>query len=215
MTSYTATAGEDADFAINPPSYTKMDARGNFLADNATNWAMVRDNVTGLIWEVKTTDGLIHDAGDAYTFQDALAVMVADLNADAFGGFEDWRLPTPEELSSIVSRASIDPAVNTSFFPNTTAAGYWTGMGSAQSDVLAWLVDFGAGDVETAFKTGLLRVRAVRGALQSENQFTDNGDGTVTDRRTGLMWQLGDQASLTWEQALADAEAAILGGYDN
>ncbi|MFC1534613.1 hypothetical protein ACFL7M_14765 [Thermodesulfobacteriota bacterium] len=45
--------GQDAQYTINPPSYTKMDANGNDLADDAVSWVMVRDNVTGLIWEVK------------------------------------------------------------------------------------------------------------------------------------------------------------------
>jgi hypothetical protein len=34
-------------------SFTKIDAHGNELADSATNWSCVRDNVTGLVWEVK------------------------------------------------------------------------------------------------------------------------------------------------------------------
>ena len=32
------------------------------------------------------------------------------------------------------------------------------------------------------------RVRAVR-SEQSGNDFTDNGDGTITDSSTGLIWQ--------------------------
>ncbi|MCP3873337.1 MAG: hypothetical protein GY699_09320, partial [Desulfobacteraceae bacterium] len=49
--SYTNTFGENHDYIINPPSYTKLDASGNSLADDAVSWTMVRDNVTGLIWE--------------------------------------------------------------------------------------------------------------------------------------------------------------------
>jgi len=52
--------GQDATYLINPPSYTKLDASGNDLPDSATSWVMVRDNMTGLIWEVKTDDGSIH-----------------------------------------------------------------------------------------------------------------------------------------------------------
>lgn len=50
---YTDTFGEDSDYLINPPSYTKLNANGGDLEDTADEWAMVRDNVTGLIWEVK------------------------------------------------------------------------------------------------------------------------------------------------------------------
>lgn len=43
--------------------YTKLDANGDDLAEAATSWSCVRDNVSGLIWEVKTTSGL-HDANN-------------------------------------------------------------------------------------------------------------------------------------------------------
>ena len=45
----------------------------------------------------------------------------------------------------------------------------------------------------------------VRGAEDyGVNDFIDNGDGTVTDRATGLMWSQGDSGTgLTWVDALA------------
>jgi hypothetical protein len=44
--------GHDAQYDINPQSYTKLDETGNDLPDEAPwPWVMVRDNVTGLIWE--------------------------------------------------------------------------------------------------------------------------------------------------------------------
>ena len=46
--------GQDANYTINPMSYTKLDSSGNALSDSATSWAMVRDNVTGLIRELQT-----------------------------------------------------------------------------------------------------------------------------------------------------------------
>jgi hypothetical protein len=49
-------------------SYTKLDSNGEQLSQNAASWACVRDNVTGLIWEVKTDDGLLHDKDDTFTW---------------------------------------------------------------------------------------------------------------------------------------------------
>ncbi len=37
-------------------SFTKLDSTGNPLPDNASTWSCVKDNRTGLIWEVKTAD---------------------------------------------------------------------------------------------------------------------------------------------------------------
>lgn len=61
--------GQDGNYTINPPSYTKLDAAGGALPDGAASWVMVRDNVTGLIWENKTNDGSIHDGSKARTYK--------------------------------------------------------------------------------------------------------------------------------------------------
>ncbi|MEI6261546.1 MAG: hypothetical protein WCR46_16785 [Deltaproteobacteria bacterium] len=69
--------GQDANYTINPMSYTKLDASGKSLPYSATSWTMVKDNVTGLIWEMKTNkDGVInyndpHDADNTYTWYDS------------------------------------------------------------------------------------------------------------------------------------------------
>ena len=50
--SYTDTFGEDSDYTINPPSYTKLGFNGvefPVTATPATGWIMTKDNVTGLI----------------------------------------------------------------------------------------------------------------------------------------------------------------------
>lgn len=46
--------GQDGNYLVNAPSFTKLDAQGNDLPDSATGWTMVRDNITGLIWGGQT-----------------------------------------------------------------------------------------------------------------------------------------------------------------
>lgn len=59
-------------------------------------------------------------------------------------------------------------------------------------------------------------VRYVRGEVYGQNQFQENGDGTVTDLSTGLMWQKSDDGEVrNWEQALAYADSLYLAGYDD
>ncbi len=43
--------------------------------------------------------------------------------------------------------------------------------------------------------------------------YTDNGDGTITDLNTGLMWQSDPGAKMTLKQAVAGAAKCRLGGY--
>ncbi|HPD14781.1 MAG TPA: DUF1566 domain-containing protein [Planctomycetota bacterium] len=46
------------------------------------------------------------------------------------------------------------------------------------------------------------------------NDFRDNGDGTVTDRATGLMWQQADSGKgMNWQEALAYAGGLALAGH--
>ncbi|MFC1991686.1 DUF1566 domain-containing protein [Chloroflexota bacterium] len=43
--------------------------------------------------------------------------------------------------------------------------------------------------------------------------YQDNGDGTVTDLNTGLMWQKDTGVKMTWEEAALGADSFRLGGY--
>lgn len=45
--------------------------------------------------------------------------------------------------------------------------------------------------------------------------YTDNGDGTITDNVTGLMWQQDPGAKMTYAQAVAGAESLNLAGHDD
>ncbi|MCC6486345.1 MAG: DUF1566 domain-containing protein [Candidatus Hydrogenedentes bacterium] len=60
-------------------------------------------------------------------------------------------------------------------------------------------------------------VRYVRGnTAYGRNHFVDNGDGTVSDQATGLMWTKADSgAGMDWEHALAYAENLEFAGYSD
>ncbi len=217
-TFYTTTFGEDADYTIRPPSYTKLDDTGRALPDNATAWAMVRDNVTGLVWEVKTTDASIHNNTDRYTWNEADSVFVNALNQSAFGGYDDWRLPTVMELYTIIHADNVDPAVNTGYFPNvpdpdSVRPYYWSATPRADSpSEWVWVIDFGSGRA-VGYEEEVQHVRAVRGAEFRTGRFTDIGNETVTDRSTGLMWQRWEDPAATWENALYSCESLELAGH--
>ena len=127
--------GQDGNYNINPQTYTKLDENGNDLTDNATEWVIVRDNVTGLVWEVKQDKDDVqnysnpHDADNTYILYDfsnkapscgiEIWKFINDINTEQFGRFSDWRIPTVKELMSIVDRDRYDPSINTTYFPNT------------------------------------------------------------------------------------------------
>jgi len=60
-------------------------------------------------------------------------------------------------------------------------------------------------------------VRYVRGNPDyGQNEFVDNGDGTISDLATGLMWQQRDSGTaMDWSAALAYCENLDYAGYDD
>ncbi len=93
---------------------------------------MVRDNETGLVWEVKqnkdgvTDYGNPNDSDNTYLFFEASQKFIAALNTAKWGGFSDWRLPNRKELGTLYRNNDIDPRIDTSFFPNTQSLFYWS-----------------------------------------------------------------------------------------
>ncbi len=54
------------------------------------------------------------------------------------------------------------------------------------------------------------------GIVQADDRFVDNGDGTVTDMKTGLMWaQTDSMGDITWQDARLYSENVILGVYND
>ena len=198
--------GQDAQYICNPQSYTSL-----------AGGIMVQDNVTGLVWEGKTDDGSIHDRDDEYNWDDAQSVFITTLNNDNFGGYSDWRLPTAKELTLIVDRDRYNPSINTNYFPNTQSY-YWSSTTNAGYPSFAWYVNFYGGLVSNTLKSVYGNyVRAVRsGPCGAFENFIDNGDGTVTNTDTGLMWQKDtDPDTYEWQDALSYCENLTLAGYDD
>ncbi len=182
--------GQDANYTNNPPSYENV---GDL---------MVKDSNTGLIWEVKTAA----NKDTTYTWDDAVK-YADDLT---LGGYSDWRLPTFKELSLIVNRGMVNPAVDPAFFPNTVSDYYWSST-EYSTGVLTVKFSNGRGDMFYS-KTDKWYVRAVREEKLAGPAVIVNGDGTVTDITTKLMWQ-ETGGSKTWETSLKYCEELELATY--
>ena len=147
---------------VNANAFVKLDAGGNELEADAAGWAMVRDTKTGLVWEMKTADGSVHDAGNQYTWKEAKEVFLTELNSAKFGGFTDWRMPNDTEIKSIMRQNQEEPFVDTAYFPNIRPGNYWNfyicGSGAVMSDTKS----FGKKSV----RSGKQHVIAVRGKEQ-------------------------------------------------
>lgn len=152
-----------------------------------TGPATITDNLTGLEWERKTNidDNLNptdpHDGDNYYSWSStgsaadgtAFTQFLPALNGACFAGQCDWRLPTRDELQTIlyddpatgfcpISGPCIDP-----IFGPTKPNPYWSATAaSPQHPQYAWHVNFVAGVVERSWgKAVPWYVRAVRGGL--------------------------------------------------
>ncbi len=200
--SYTITFGEDNDYNIHPPAF--------IINGNGT----VTDTVTGLMWE--RSDGGEKTIENATIYCDTLTL----------GGYSDWRLPNAHEAFSILNHQRTNPALDIAVFPNSGAEYWWTSNRQANDASKVWCTNAGGGignhpKAETISAGGSKKfhVRAVRDQTVPPalpNHFTDNGDGTITDNLTNLVWQKSPSLNpITWEQALTNAENFSLAGLED
>ena len=189
---FTPTFGEDSDYTINPPSYT----------DNGDG--TVTDNNTGLMWQ-QEDDDIQRTWDEAVSYSEGLSLA----------GHTDWRLPDVKELKNIVSLGNYNPAIDRTYFPNTNSSYYWSFTTLVGYPSGAWLVYFYDGYVVNYYKWDSYYVRCVRGGTNTAD-FIDNGDGTVTDNVTDLMWQQeDDDIERNWDDAITYCEAFSLAGHDD
>jgi len=141
----------------------------------------------------------------------------------SLGGYHDWRLPTNHELFSINKYDVANPSLNSFYFTATLAEYWWTSDIKIDESTRVWVVNAGGGtgphpktETISAGGTKHFHVRAVRSIYSTSftvSHFTDNGNGTITDNFTGLIWQkVTSTATMTWEEALSYANTLSLAG---
>ncbi len=79
---------------------------------------------------------------------------------------DGWRLPTGEELLTIVEKCHFAPAINPQVFPNTPAVLFWSSSADTGGLDRAWSVSFFSGQHYRAGKTQNGHVRLVRGTMK-------------------------------------------------
>jgi hypothetical protein len=144
--------------------FTPLDASGKTIAfrgfppvPSATP-ACTRDNITGLIWEVKTAA----NANDFVNWTEANDYATLSNIFGRCGAHSGWRVPTLRELLSIVHRGTGSPAIDTHYFPNTASNAFWTSDRYARDPMGAWRVNFANGSASANDLSSYGHVRLVR-----------------------------------------------------
>ncbi len=224
--------GEDHDYTRHPMSFT-------ISADDQ----IVIDNNTGLMWErhlnwiwKKTTP----PKGEARP-QDVFYYVDGEPRRRPYhegvqycknlelGGYNDWRMASMKEGHTIANYASARPAIDMHYFLDVFPGldgygdrgkgGMWGGPIAPDHPNSAWHLGFIDGHFMGYPRGGYKATRCVRadnnGAYYFP-EFTDNGDGTVSDKVTGLMWiqNTGDEKR-NWEASIQHCEALEFAAYDD
>lgn len=155
----------------------------------ATDWGCTLDNVTGLLWELKTTaPATLSYSGHKYTWYSTNAAtnggnvgnqganscngtlpgglcnteaFIAAINSAALCGRSDWRVPNELEMQSRIDYSKGSLAFDTNYFPNSAGGNYWTSRTTAFNVTEAFFFSFNLGDINYDVKSGNYFAQAV------------------------------------------------------
>ena len=247
QTSYFGTDGEISASAA-AKSYPGQDAAysGNQASYRDNGDGTITDLVTGLMWEqgystVSWSDAQINaDSVTTGGYDDWRVPTIKELySLIDFSGNQGSGISPESATAPSNAEPFIDSSVFDFDYPSSgryidvqfvTATVYTSDVMNGQQCFFG--VNFADGRIKcyptasSRHAGGSWEVRYVRGnADYGTNVYADNGDGTVTDTATGLMWSRvdsGDPAlsgdldgAMSWQDALNFAENATWAGYDD
>lgn len=178
ISGYSLVIGEDAN--------TRLGLNRSYT-DNGNG--TITDNATGLVWQKCSRGQNSMNCSGTATTVDWIGGRIYCNSLNLAG--KKWRLPTVQELESIVDYGrTTSPMIDTAFFPLTAGSQYWTSTEFSPLTTTAIAIFFNAGVPGRFAKSSPFSVRCVSGVSRGYvGNFTDNGDGTVSDNSTGLVWQ--------------------------
>lgn len=171
--------------------FLRLDSQGQPLPipSSPQIWPCVLDRHSGLVWEVKTRQPGLHQRDRTFSWGQTgselngatsgnpdtancnaqpcnTQALIQAVNQHDWCGAHDWRLPSREELRSLVDYRIPypGPTLNTRYFPNALGQFYWSATPSASDRSEAWGIGFSFGFDYAYPKNNRVHVRLVRDA---------------------------------------------------
>lgn len=173
-------------------------------AFSINNKGTVLDKKTGLMWQDKD-DMVERNWKEASLYCEKLA----------YGGYDDWRVPSINELMSIIDYSRYCPAIDSVF--GNSSSWYWSNSINIIDNSRAWFVDFIGGNIDNCSKSNDNCIRCVR--LKSYqlfdfwNRFFIKSKNVIEDTKTGLQWQRNDdKIEKKWKTAFQYCDNLTLDG---
>ncbi len=143
-----AKAEVEAEAKVNVEKIRQPTVSGKYLIHaNRT----VTDTETQLMWKQNSE-------AVKYTWDDAMAKFGNNVH---FAGYNDWRMPTIEELKTLFDEKN-SPVINPIAFPNTPSSAFWSISPVANLLKYVWVFNFGSGGSNYGDKNSSHTVRLVR-----------------------------------------------------
>ena len=131
-------------------------ANADFIRNDKEH--VVTDSATQMMWQ---------DNDDTTSIRLSWEKSLSHCEAYEFGGYTDWRLPTKQELLTIVDGTKKDIKINAAF-KNISSYVYWSSSKPKGGLPLAWRVDFDDAKAHWGARKFAFLVRCVRDAEVSE-----------------------------------------------
>jgi hypothetical protein len=153
-----------------------LEANSDNFIDNKNGTVSFKSN--GLMWQ-KCSVGQTWNGETCIGEDKKMSWDDAMKLSNSFAGYDDWRLPTKEELMTLVycsdgrytkqgfiiceNYLSVNqPTINLNYFPNTHNDWYWSSSSYTNNASNAWLINFIYGESNYGYKSGNNFVRLVR-----------------------------------------------------
>ena len=183
----------------------------------------IKDDVTGLTWW--------------FTYRQGSFEEMKDECAVSYGGIEDWRLPTPQELATLsdlgmLYGSKIDPVYFAGLYsdtslPQSKSYGYDLILTSVEN--YFYLLQYGvimrtsSGGLDEPTRSSspdgyLMCVSGEKyGEVSAEtySTVTENGKEMILDSSTNLFWQKESVKKATWKEALKYCEDSTYAGHSD
>ncbi len=201
--------------------FPAVDDSRSFTVSDISGDKVVTDSVTTLMWQQEILTAAI--LGEAVDF----------CNSSVYGGFDDWRIPTMSELTSLFEYKNYDPAADKNAFPEFPSE-KWSFETSFFSSTeqkinaplnICFAADFTSGTFGYGFKESLgnltqpyLCVRNTKEITIPEKRFVEseiNSELLVKDVVTNLMWQKNGDSFMTWQEAVDYCETVSYAGFND
>ena len=140
--------------------------------DIVLNNKVWQDPDTGIVWQVEVEDRL-------FTWDESFE-YAKKLNRENYGGYSDWKIPTLDELETIlgeefceseeswneefcIKKPLIESTIECSSFQDIASSFYWSSSNDISDSSCAWRVYLYDGLISDSSKSSKYYVRCVRG----------------------------------------------------